>query len=65
VKFKIITFDHAENFQTRNGEEAYYIYWVIPEFSSTTVLLFMILTIFAIALLDKFLVEEKLTRYAG
>jgi len=66
VKFKIIAYDYAENLQTKNGEESYCTYWVIPEFSYTTILLlFMVVSILAIVLVDKILVEEKLTRCAG
>ena len=66
VKFKIIAYDYAENLQTKNGEEPYCTYFVIAEFSHTTILLlFVVLTIFAFVLSDKILVEEKLTRYAG
>lgn len=66
VKFKIIAYDYAENLQTENGEDPYCTYFVIPEFSHTTILLlFMALTIFAIVLSNKILVEEKLTGYAG
>lgn len=66
VKFKIIAYDYAENLQIKNGEESYCTYWVVPEFSRITILLlFMVLTIFAIALSDKILVKEKLTRHVS
>ncbi len=66
VKFKIVAYDYAENQQTRNGEEPYCAYFVIPEFPRTIAfILFTVFTIISIVLSDKILVEKKLTRQSG
>jgi len=54
VRFKIVAYDHAGNNATLGGTEPYYIYQVIPEFPSTTLLtLFIIATLFATILLRR------------
>jgi len=51
VKYKIIAYDNAGNIKVEDNAGQYYIYTVIPEFSSTLILaMFMLTTLIAITL---------------
>lgn len=54
VKYKIIAYDTAGNFNVNDNAEQYYVYTVIPEFPHALILpLFMIATLLAVILLKK------------
>ncbi len=52
VKYEIIVYDEAGNFDVNDNAGQYYVYTVIPEFPSTMILLlFMIATLMAVVLM--------------
>jgi len=60
VKYRIGAYDNAGNYKVEDNSGQYYIYTVIPEFSSTTILiLFMVLTTLAAVFLKKFKLSKK------
>ncbi len=61
VKYEIIVYDKAGNFVEQNNNENYFVYQVIPEFTSITIILFLvILSIIAVAL-SRIVSKTKLT----
>ena len=61
VKYEIIAYDNAGNFVEQNNNENYFVYQVIPEFTSITIILFLvILSIIAVAL-SRIVSTTKLT----
>jgi len=54
VQYMIIAYDNAENYAISDNTEQYYIYTVIPEFPSATILsLFVIITLLVTILVNK------------
>jgi len=50
VKYKITSYDKAENFAELDNDKNYFVYQVIPEFTSITItLFFVILSMIAVA----------------
>jgi hypothetical protein len=51
VKYKIVAYDNAENMAVEDNTGQYYTYTVIPEFSSSLILLLvMVLSVLAVVL---------------
>jgi parallel beta-helix repeat protein len=59
VKFKIIAYDFFENHEVEDNKGEYYVYKVIPEFSSTMILLLLMVTTLITTILLKKIRKNK------
>jgi hypothetical protein len=61
VKYEIIAYDKVGNFEEQNNNNDYFIYKVVPEFTSITIILFLVILSMIAAALSRILSKTKLT----